>query len=352
MIPRVVLLFLPLLLLVVASAAGAGGHYLPRANDRFDYSETVVLTGISGNYSTYSETTDVTGTVGVTAVASNGTDSASYSNSASWSDNNGSAYSWTSAGNFTFSAETFLYAHGTDNQTGYTNPSVWFYINDSLTQDDSFTLLNTVMNVASTQAVYDFGSGSEGSVKAILTEGNGTFQRNDIYGVFTAAYSWSAFYDPSTGYIVGYVYTEQDTDNAGDAFDISDTLFVTSTTYPLTPSSPPPTTSSGGGLSTPLVLALILLVVVVVIVVVALALARSRRRAALPKHSARGDFGYGPPPGISPMGVPPPVHLTPSGQPAVQQIVLRETVKVNCRYCGTLIDTTDTVCPNCGAPRT
>jgi RNA polymerase subunit RPABC4/transcription elongation factor Spt4 len=27
-------------------------------------------------------------------------------------------------------------------------------------------------------------------------------------------------------------------------------------------------------------------------------------------------------------------------------------VKVPCRYCGTLMDSTATVCPKCGAPRT
>jgi rubrerythrin len=43
--------------------------------------------------------------------------------------------------------------------------------------------------------------------------------------------------------------------------------------------------------------------------------------------------------------------LTPSGQPAVQQIIIKETVKVNCRYCGSLIDSTAETCPFCGATR-
>ncbi len=54
-----------------------------------------------------------------------------------------------------------------------------------------------------------------------------------------------------------------------------------------------------------------------------------------------------------PSAYPPPasVNLIPGGQPAVQQIVIKETVKVPCRYCGTLMDSTATVCPQCGAPR-
>jgi len=84
-------------------------------------------------------------------------------------------------------------------------------------------------------------------------------------------------------------------------------------------------------------------------VIIALLVARSRRRHPLPQHSGTGQVAYTPPP----MGPPPPgIHLTPSGQPAVQQIVIKETVKVNCRYCGNLIDSTAEKCPFCGAART
>ncbi len=146
----------------------------------------------------------------------------------------------------------------------------------------------------------------------IFVEGTGTFNRNDIYGVFTASYDWKTYFDPTTGYIVGYVYVESDTDPAGDGFVITDSLAVTSTTYALTQASASTGSSSSGGISTPLLIGLVVLVIVIVLVVVVL-LVLTRRRSSLPRHSARGNIGFGPPPGGPPMGIPPPVHLTPSG---------------------------------------
>jgi hypothetical protein len=346
MISRWLLFVLPFLLLTVPSVAATGSHYIPGAGDRFEYSETIALGGGTGNYSGYSENTAVTGTVGVTSVLPNGTESASFSNSVKWSNDTGAQASWSSSGDFTFSASTFLYVQGTDNQTGYTNPSVWFYIDNSLGRGAPFSILNTAMNVVSTNYSYSLGAPLSESVATIYGEGNGSYERNDAYGVFTATYNWKAYYDPTTGYIVGYLYTEQDSDGAGDGFTINDLLFVTSTTFHLTPATSPGGSSSGA--SSPYLLVGVVVGILIVVLLVVWLVVRSRRSPTLPRHSAGGNIGYGPPAG----GVPPPIHLTPSGQPAVQQIVMRETVKVNCRYCGALIDTTDAACPNCGAPRT
>jgi hypothetical protein len=343
-------LALALLVLLAPSAAATGAHYVPRAGDGFHYSEQIVLGDGTGDYQGYSENTAITGDIGVSAVAPNGTESASYANTDSWSNSTGSGYSWSSSGTFTFSANSFLYVQGTDNQTGYTNPYVWFYVANTSGVGASVSLLNTPMSVLGTHYSYSLGSPYNEYVTAIFAEGNGSFDRNDVYGQFTATYNWKAYFDPSTGYILGYVYTEQDTNSSGDGFTITDTLHDTSTSFPLTPASGPSSSSSGS--SFPYVLVGVILVVVVVVIIIAIMLSRSRRRTPaappLPRHSYGGNVGFGPPPG----GAPPPIHLTPSGQPAVQQIVIRETVKVNCRYCGTLMDSTATVCPNCGAPRT
>ncbi len=337
---------LPLLLLLPSTSA-TGSHYLPQSGDRFLYTETIQLAGGTGSYLGYTESTYLNGTVGVTAVASNGTESASYANSGTWSNNTGSSEPLNAAGTFTFSALTFLYVQGTDNQTGYSNPYVWFYMDNTLAAGASFYVLNTPMTVLSTDASYALPGPSGKDVATISAQGTGSFQRNDVYGVFSASYTWTAYYDPSTGYIVGYLYTEQDRDAAGDGFTITDQLYVTTTTYTLTPAAAP-ATSSPSGTSSTLLLGLGV-VVVVLVVIIALALHyRSRRGTPLPRHSAGGALGYGPPPGRAP----PPVNLIPTQQPAVQQVVLRETVKVNCRYCGALIDSTATVCPVCGAPRT
>ncbi len=46
---------------------------------------------------------------------------------------------------------------------------------------------------------------------------------------------------------------------------------------------------------------------------------------------------------------PPPTVVT--GQPVVKEVV-REIVRIPCRYCGTLFDQVEIACPNCGAKRT
>ncbi len=293
--------------------------------------------------------------MGVTAVAANGTDSASYANTVHYTNNNPYSATSTAGGTFTFSANSYLYVRGTDNQTGYTNPYVWFYMNNSLATGATFGVLNTPMHVVSTNYSYPLQSAGYQYVRTIAAVGTGSYQRNDAYGVFTATYTWDEYFDPSTGYVVGYLYTEHDTDASGDGFTWIDQLQVTSTTYPLTPAvAPPPAPSTPSGLPTSLLLVLAVVVGVIVLAVVIWVATRSRRRGSIPRHSAQGSVDFGPPPGMAPVGsgAPPPVNLTPYGQPAVQQVVLRETVKVNCRYCGTLIDSTATVCPNCGAPRT
>ena len=337
---------------IAATPQASVGHYVPQAGDSFHYYETWYLNSGTGEYLGYTESEYTNGTIQVTAVNPNGTEAASYSNTNYWSNNTGSAYAWTSSGTFTFSATTFHYVHGTDNQTGYTNPYVWFYINNTLANGTTLYLLNTQCHVVSTETVLALPLSPTGYVTTISTEGNGSFERDDVYGMFSASYTWLSYFDPGTGYLVGYSYQELDTNPNGTGFRIVDTVQVTSTSYPLQVASnpSPPGSPNSGCLSETEVVALVVVVVVVVVVLVAVLVSRSRRR--LPQHSATGRVDFGPPAAPPPMGVPPPVHLTPSGQPAVQQIVLRETVKVPCRYCGTLMDSTATVCPNCGAPRT
>lgn len=355
MIGRLLGLSALLVLLSLTGGNSAVDHYTPHVNDGFHYYETVVLNGGTGNYSGYTENTWVNGSISVTGIAANGTVNASYQNTDHWVNNQGGGgYPPSSAGKFGFSPRTFVYVNGTDNQTGYTSPVyVWFYMNNSLATGASFDLLNTPFSVVSTNFSYDLGGSRY--VATISTEGTGTYQRDDVYGIFTASYTWKSYFDPGTGYIVGYLYTEHDSDSAGDGFTWTDTLFVTQTSYTLTPAAAPPPSSSSP-FSNPLVIALIAVVVlVVVVIIVAWAVSRSRRNRPrpLPQHAAPGNIGFGapapPPPPYAPMGGASPIHLTPSQQP-VPQVVLRETVKVKCQYCGTLIDVTDKVCPNCGAP--
>jgi len=344
-------------LLIAPASAAPGGHYIPRPSDGFHYFEEATVGDGQGNYSSYSDATFTNGSETVNSVAADGTENASYSYAWSYSSSTGTLLHGTSSGTFTFSAGSFLYVSGTDNQTGYTNPAVWFYMNNSLSAGKSFELLNTQMTVLSTNTSEEHPAGSGEYVRTISSDGSGQYERDDSYGVFTASYTWQAYFDPSTGYIVGYTYTEQDTNGAGDGFTYTDVLSVTSTTYALTPASAPAPAASGANNSSDLLYAIVaVIVIVVVVVVIALAL-RSRRGTRLPQHSVGGRVEYGtvpmsPPPPTGPGVAPPPIRLTGVPQPAVQQVVIRETVKVNCRFCGTLIDSTATVCPNCGAPRT
>jgi hypothetical protein len=345
------ILLLSAIVLLAGPAIGAtSAHYSPAPGDAFAYNETAALGNGTGNYTGYSETTAINGSLRVTAILPNGTESAFYYNANSYQNNQGGRQSWTSSGRFTFSARSFLYVNGTDNLTGYVNPYVWFFTNDSLPVGATFYLLNTRMTVVATSYDYALKTAAGTYVTAIFAEGNGSFPRNDAYGVFAATYNWKAYFDPSTGYVIGYRYTEQDKDGVGDGFTVTDTLTVTHTSYPLTAGvAPPPSSGSGGPGTDWLLIATVLVVVVLILGVVALAVSRSRRKRALPRHSATGQVTFAPPP----IGPPPPgIHLTPSGQPGVQQIIIKETVKVNCRYCGSLIDSTAEKCPFCGATRT
>ena len=342
---------LPLVALLLLPLAGAtGAHYVPHVGDRFSYAEDITLTNGTGNYTGYTENGDYAGSLTVTAVQPNGTEWASYQSSGTWSNNQGQSKPWSENGNFSFSANSFLYVQGTDNQTGYTNPHVWFFMDDTLTVGGTFYALSTPMSVVSTGHAYPLSSSSTGYVKTIFAEGNGSYQRNDAYGVFTATYTWKEYFDPATGYIVGYRYVETDTDSAGDGFTWTDSLSDTSTSFPLTAAAAPPAPSPGASFDwTPVILLVVLLVIVLVVVALVL---RARHRkgsmpSQLPRHPTEG--GTGP---VAPYRAPAPIDLIPKDQPAIQQVVVKETVKVPCRFCGTLVDSTDTVCPKCGAPRT
>lgn len=357
MIPKLALLAVTGIVALIALSVGpaSSSHYVPQAGDSFSYYETIVLDNGTGNYSGYTEHQWINGTEKINA-SSLGTVSAYYNFTGHWVNNQDSSERFSAPvdGSYSFSSTTYeylAYVSGMDGQFGYTNPHVWYYANNSLPVGASFYLLNSEFQVESRNLSRPLASSPTGYVSTISARSLGEYQRNDDYGVFNAEYTWTEYLDPKTGYVIGYLYTEQDSNAAGDGFSWTDRLIVTHTSYPLTPDTAPPATSSSDAGPSPILLFVVIAIVVIVAVVIIALLARSRRRPSLPRHSGTGQVNYvpGPPPLMGPP--PPPIGLIPSGQPAVQQIVLKETVKVNCRYCGTLIDSTDTNCPNCGAPR-
>jgi hypothetical protein len=350
--PKLLAVTIPLLLILSTLLFPAVAAYAPRQGDYFSYYEVENLGSGIGSYAGYSEHTVVNGTERVNGVSGNEIVSASYGYSWAWSNSTGGTKAGSKFGNYTFSSITFLYVNGTDDQTGYVNPTVWFTMNSSIPEDGTFYLLNTQMTVMSRNYSYYLPSQNR-NVVVISAQGSSNYQRNDQYGAFTAKYVWSAYFDPSSGYIVGYDYVENDTNPSGNGFTYTDNLYVTSTSYPLTGTASlmqsTSSVSSTGAAASSITqyvtqyAGYIAMILVVLLLVAILIYEASRRsgRTTLPKHPSQQER----PPA-------PPIDLTPKQQPAIQQIVIKEVVKVKCLYCGALIDSTAPTCPMCGAPRT
>jgi hypothetical protein len=334
-----------LLLSLALFSVQAFAAYVPHQGDYFSYYEVQNLGSGTGDYSGYTEQTIINGTEAINGVTANGTVSAYYSYSYDFSNSSGSTETGGSSGNFTFSSNNFLYINGTDDQTGYVNPTVWFCMDNSIPEGGTFTLLNTLMTVKSTNYSYFLPSQNR-SVYAIYAQGKSSYERNDVYGQFTATYTWDTYFDPSSGYIVGYDYAEHDTNPSGTGFTYTENLYINSASYPLITA---PTASPNGSsdlMKDALYMAAIVIIIAIILIII---YAASRRRRRLPKHPAQQPV-YTPPSEPPPPPPPQDINLTPK-QPPVQQIVIKEVVKVKCRYCGALIDSTAEKCPFCGAPR-
>src|SRR5208282_1214070 len=128
------------------------------------------------------------------------------------------------------------------------NPHVWFFMDNTLTEGATFYVFNTQMTVVNTSYSYDLGTAAGGYVTTIYSQGSGSYERNDAYGILTATFTWKMYSDPTTGYVVGYSYVEQDSNSTGNGFTWTDSLRVTHTSYTLTPGSAP-SSSSGGSSS-------------------------------------------------------------------------------------------------------
>jgi hypothetical protein len=231
---------------VFASTAFAPG-------DHFEYHEVETVSNGTGSYSGYADQTTVNGGETMSAV-SGSTVSANYSYSYSFSDNQGSSTATSQGGSYTWSDSSFLYVSGTDDETGYVNPTVWFAMNATLPVGAKFALLNTNMTIISRNETF-YLPAKNVYVTTIYAQGSGSYvgsPQNNAYGNFSAKYTWNGYFDPTTGYILGYHYVEQDTSTNGNGtgFGYVDDLSVTSTTYPLTVvSSTQPTSSQSSIIS-------------------------------------------------------------------------------------------------------
>src|SRR5215471_19175317 len=155
------LLFLTavLFLSAIVAPAHSTSSYTPRQGDYFTYHETIdVGNGQGSLYQGYTDHSDTTGTETMNQVYSNRTVAAHAGYSWTWSDNSGHSKTGNWAGNFTYSSITYYYLKGTDNQTGYVNPTVWFYMDNSIQKGGSLELLNTPMKVLDTNVSYSLMS--------------------------------------------------------------------------------------------------------------------------------------------------------------------------------------------------
>jgi hypothetical protein len=346
-----VVLMALLLAISFAASVRTAAAYSPLRSDSFNYSETATVNNGSGSYSGYSDQTTGTGAEQMNSV-SGSTVSASYSYSYQFSSNQGSSTSDSISGAYTWSSGNRTYLNGTDNQIGYSKPVyVWFFMDTSLPVEGTFYALNTQFTVLSKNYSFQLPTEGDKYVQTIRAEGTGQYQRNDAYGVFTASYTWDEYFDPATGYVVGYTYVEQDNgqyQGQAGGFTYTDDVYVTSTSYPLAAASAPSTTTGSTGFE-PYLVYVVVLVIALLLVAAVLYIATRRRRESLPKHS--------PPPTTPSAPAAPPSPPTSwesrvdLGSKPSEQVVIREVAKVNCKYCGTLIPTTVDRCPYCGGPR-
>ena len=340
-----ILVVFPLLTLTFITFLPAAWSYTPKSGDTFTYAESITVNNGQGSYTGYTDQTSVTGTESIGSLTGSDVYS-SYTDSYSFSDNQGGSFTNSSSGDFTWSWTTYQYVNGTDNQVGYSEPTfVWFAMDPQLQLNGTFYALNTQLAIQSKNFSFQLQGEGNRWVQTIRTEGTGQYQRQDSYGTFTASYTWDEYFDPATGYIVGYHYVEQDDgqyQGQAGSFTCTDDLYVTSTSYTLAAANPGQSNPPQGTGPDLVSLTAGLVVVLVVILVVVVAVTRSRRkRSALPEHSV-------------PPGTPTPAPWQSNvdlGSRSPEQVVIRDVAKVNCRYCGTLIPTTADTCPYCGGPR-
>ncbi len=114
---------------------------------------------------------------------------------------------------------------------------------------------------------------------------------------------------------------------------------------------PPPSLALIGG---------ILLVAIIVIAFIAFLVVRARKkRSEMPPPTAPPPYpvlqGYPPPsantlPSPTAGQVPYPYGVAPTQTIIREREVIREIVRVPCKYCGTMVDSTERTCPSCSGP--
>jgi ribosomal protein S18 acetylase RimI-like enzyme len=197
----------------------------------FAFTYDIYLDNGVGNYSGYTEQTleqyryTVLSVVG-TNVTMNGSGTWQYSN------NNGGSSSGTWAETFSFDSATRLYTWGFDVLGNYTKPYVWFWVPTPLSAGETVRILSSNYTVQSLSSDAWLGAIPVPRVGALL-QTSGSYIRDDDYGGFEATWTDMYWFDPRSGYVIGEVYTEQDSNGLGDGFRWREIATVTSSSYPI-----------------------------------------------------------------------------------------------------------------------
>lgn len=317
----------------------------------FQYRELITVSDGKGNYSGYSCNIWINGTETVTGLSTNASVDMHFNYSCAIISTSGNYNNPHMAdGTFNFSSVSCNYINGTDNETGHDHSHVWFYVRPTVEKGNQTSLLGTPMSVASNSYNYT-PTGEQTSINTIYLAGSGTCVRDDSLGHFNADYTWKAYFDHASGFIAAYVYTQTDTDNSGNGFTCTNSLYVSHSSYGVNINEVTPVSHvSTGSPAFPYIdLFLIIAFIFVALIVVAVAVSRGKTNK-LKQHSSDSS-------GVSMKHE----HsdnennIKPEADPeqkVTEQVVIREIVKVKCQYCGALIDSTVEKCPFCGAPRT
>ena len=129
--------------------------------------------------------------------------------------------------NFSFSKSSRRYIGPPDVEGVYSDPSVWFWIPSNLDKGQTVRILEDMYTVTSAEK-----SVWMGLVPHLVTElkASGVYTRDDDYGVFSASYHDTYWFDRATGYLVAEMYDEKDV-NSEASFTFTADLKVTSSSY-------------------------------------------------------------------------------------------------------------------------
>jgi ribosomal protein S18 acetylase RimI-like enzyme len=149
-----------------------------------------------------------------------------------YSNNSGGSLrgGWTET--FSFSWVTRKYLWGFDVNGTYTDPSVWFWVPTPLSLGETVPILDSNYTVSSLSSTFWEGFPPVPKLGARM-DSSGSHLRVDDYGQFQATWTDSYWFNPSTGFLIGEVYTEHDDNSLGDGFDWKEVASVVASSYPI-----------------------------------------------------------------------------------------------------------------------